>query len=185
MSFAELRRHHIEPLISREEVVRRTYEIASEIKETSNGLSVVLLGALTGAGKFTWDLSDALWSLGVYDVMVDFMAVESYGKGTHTNRQPKITKVPKMSVKDMDVRLVEDIVDSGYSLRALLDMLYSMGARSVNTTSLLWKDGAQELDVAVDQVGFHIPKEFVIGTGIDWEEYYRSYPGIGIVKFDD
>jgi hypoxanthine phosphoribosyltransferase len=184
LAFNELPPHRVVPLIPQSAVDTRVMELAEEIKNTSNGLSIVLLGALTGAGKFAWNLGQSLWGLGMQDVLVDFMAVESYGSGTQSNRMPKITKIPKLSVQNLDVHLLEDIVDSGYSMRALHETLLSLGARSVRTVSLLWKEEAQEVDVAINHIGFRIPKEFVVGSGIDWKEYYRFYPGIGVVEFE-
>ena len=118
------------------------------------------------------------------DVSLDFMSVSSYGSGTESSGLVKIVKDLDESLKDKDVIVVEDIVDSGRTLSYLLKMLSERGPRSLNLCTLLDKPSRRVTDVDVTYTGFQIPDEFVVGYGLDYDQLYRNLPYIGVVKFD-
>ena len=118
------------------------------------------------------------------DVSLDFMSVSSYGSGTESSGLVKIVKDLDESLKDKDVIVVEDIVDSGRTLSYLLKMLSERGPRSLKLCTLLDKPSRRVTDVDVTYTGFQIPDEFVVGYGLDYDQLYRNLPYIGVVKFD-
>lgn len=117
-------------------------------------------------------------------VSLDFMSVSSYGSDTKSSGVVKIVKDLDESIKDKDVIVVEDIVDSGRTLSYLLEMLRDRGPRSLSLCTLLDKPDRRVIDVKVDYTGFAIPDEFVVGYGLDYDQRYRNLPYIGIVEFD-
>lgn len=117
-------------------------------------------------------------------VSLDFMSVSSYGSDTKSSGVIKIVKDLDDSIKDKDVLVVEDIVDSGRTLSYLLELLKSRGPKSMALCTLLDKPDRRVVDVNVDYTGFQIPDEFVVGYGLDYDQRYRNLPYIGVVKFD-
>lgn len=118
------------------------------------------------------------------DVSLDFMSVSSYGSGTESSGLIKIIKDLDEPLKDKEVIVVEDIVDSGRTLSYLLRMLGDRGPKSLKLCTLLDKPDRRVTDVDVTYTGFTIPDEFVVGYGLDYDQKYRNLPYIGIVKFD-
>jgi hypoxanthine phosphoribosyltransferase len=113
---------------------------------------------------------------------IDFMAVSSYGAGARrTTGQVRITLDLKEEIQDRDVLLVEDIVDSGYTIASVLEFLETRHPRSLRVCTLLDKAERREVDVPIDYCGFTIPDKFVFGYGLDIDEYYRNLPFIGAV----
>jgi hypoxanthine phosphoribosyltransferase len=117
-------------------------------------------------------------------VSMDFMAVSSYGGGTESKGVVKIVKDLDEPIKDKDVLVVEDIVDSGRTLSYLLEMLKNRGPKSLHLCTLLDKPDRRVVDVDVDYTGFQIPDEFVVGYGLDYDQRYRNLPYIGVIEFD-
>lgn len=117
-------------------------------------------------------------------VSLDFMSVSSYGKSTKSSGVVKIVKDLDEPLKDKDVLVVEDIVDSGRTLTYLLEMLNDRGPASLKLCTLLDKPERRVKEVKVDYTGFEIPDEFVVGYGLDYDQRYRNLPYIGIVEFD-
>ena len=118
------------------------------------------------------------------DVSLDFMSASSYGSGTESSGLVRIVKDLDEPLKDKDVIVVEDIVDSGRTLSYLLKMLSERGPRSLRLCTLLDKPSRRVTDVDVTYTGFQIPDEFVVGYGLDYDQLYRNLPYIGVVKFD-
>ena len=112
------------------------------------------------------------------------MAVSSYGSDTKSSGVVKIVKDLDESLKDKDVIVVEDIIDSGRTLSYLMEMLRDRGPVSLRLCTLLDKPDRRVINVNVDYTGFAIPDEFVVGYGLDYDQKYRNLPYIGIVKFD-
>ncbi len=113
---------------------------------------------------------------------IDFMAVSSYGVGARQSTgQVRITLDLKEDIQNRDVLLVEDIVDSGYTIASVLDFLETRHPRSLRVCTLLDKAARREVDVPIDYCGFTIPDKFVFGYGLDIDEYYRNLPFIGAV----
>ena len=117
-------------------------------------------------------------------VSLDFMSVSSYGGDTKSSGVVKIVKDLDDSIRDKEVLVVEDIIDSGRTLSYLMAMLQDRGPKSLHLCTLLDKPDRRVVDVDVDYTGFRIPDEFVVGYGLDYDQKYRNLPFIGVVKFD-
>ena len=118
-------------------------------------------------------------------VSLDFMSVSSYGSATKSSGVVKIVKYLDEPIKDKDVLVVEDIVDSGRTLSYLMEMLRDRGPKSLHLCTLLDKPERRVVEVNVDYTGFQIPDKFVVGYGLDYDQHYRNLPYIGVVEFDD
>ena len=117
-------------------------------------------------------------------VPIDFMSVSSYGKDTKSSGVVKIVKDLDESLKDKEVIVVEDIIDSGRTLSYLLELLGKRAPKSLALCTLLDKPSRRVVNVNVDYTGFEIPDEFVVGYGLDYNQRYRNLPYIGVVEFD-
>lgn len=170
----------IRVLLSEEEVAKRIREIGDEISRDYEGRPLHLICILKGGVFFTCELSKRI-SL---PLTLDFMSVSSYGSDTKSSGVVKIVKDLDESLKDKDVIVVEDIVDSGRTLSYLLEMLRDRGPASLRLCTLLDKPERRVIDVHVDYTGFNIPDEFVVGYGLDYDQRYRNLPYIGVVEFD-
>ena len=136
------------------------------------------MGVLKGAFMFMSDLARAI----DLPVEFDFMAVSSYGAATKTSGVVRILKDLDHDLKDRDVLVVEDIVDSGLTLKYLLKNLAGRKPASLEVAALLRKEGIQQVELDVRYIGFDIPNEFVVGYGLDYAERYRNLPYIGTLK---
>jgi hypoxanthine phosphoribosyltransferase len=157
-------------LISEEEIRRRVGELAAQVQSDFAGRDLVVVGLLTGTLMFLADLVREI----DLPLRLDFIGVSSYGDGTES-RELVFTKELKLDVANRDVLLVDDILDTGKTLRAVINKL-------VRTCVLLSKKARREYDIPADYIGFEIPDEFVVGYGLDYAEKYRNLPSIGILK---
>lgn len=171
---------HVRVLLSEEEVDARIQTIGEQISKDYAGKQVHLICVLKGGSFFMCELAKRI----NVPVSLDFMSVSSYGSDTKSSGIVKIVKDLDDSIKDKDVIVVEDIVDSGRTLSYLMEMLNSRGPKSLRLCTLLDKPDRRVVDVKVDYTGFSIPDEFVVGYGLDYDQKYRNLPYIGIVKFD-
>ncbi|GAB6877462.1 hypothetical protein JCM13210_21900 [Thermaerobacter litoralis] len=146
--------------------------------------ALTVVGILKGAFVFTADLVRALGELGV-PLQVDFMAVSSYGSATQTSGIIRILKDLDRPIRGQHVLLIEDIVDTGLTLRYLREHLMAQGPASLKACVLLDKPERRLVDVPVEYVGFTIPDEFVVGYGIDYAEQFRYLPDIACVRLED
>lgn len=167
-------------LLKEEEVEKRICEVAEMINRDYAGKQVHLICILKGGVFFTCELAKRL----TVPVSMDFMSVSSYGGDTKSSGVIKIVKDLDEPLRDKNVIVVEDIVDSGRTLSYLLDMLKARGPKSMALCTLLDKPDRRVIDVKVDYTGFQIPDEFVVGYGLDYDQRYRNLPYIGVVKFD-
>ena len=142
------------------------------------GQDLLLVGILKGASVFVADLMRKI----NLNVNIDFMSVSSYGSGTVSSGTVKILKDLDVDIKDKNVLIVEDIIDSGITLRNLYDTLMTREPRSLKLCTLLNKPARKKVDVNVDYVGFVIEDKFIVGYGIDYDEKYRNLPYIAIVE---
>lgn len=168
-----------EVLIDRAAIAARVAAMASEIRaDYGAGTPIHLVAVLKGAFIFLADL------LRAFDdpVTCDFLAVSSYGAGTSSSGQVRLTKDLDRPIEGRDVILVEDIVDTGLTLAYLQEMLRNRAPRSLRTACLLSKPSRRKIEVPVDYVGFEIPDRFVIGYGLDVDERYRNRPEIGVMN---
>ena len=169
---------HIRVLLPEEEVDARIQAIGEQISRDYEGKQVHLICVLKGGSFFMCELAKRI----TVPVSLDFMAVSSYGSGTESKGVVKIIKDLDEAIKDKDVLVVEDIVDSGRTLSYLLKMLWARGPKSLRLCTLLDKPDRRVVDVDVDYTGFQIPDEFVVGYGLDYDQRYRNLPYIGVVE---
>jgi hypoxanthine phosphoribosyltransferase len=168
-------------LLDRGTIQRRVREIGIQITEDYRGKTPHLLCILKGASIFHADLVRAI----ELDLSFDFIAVASYGKRTQSSGEVRILKDLDESIKDKDVLLVEDIVDTGLTLHYVRKNLLSRDPRSLKIAALLNKPSRREIDVPVDYIGFDIPDKFVAGYGLDYARHYRNLPDICILRTTD
>ena len=174
----------IDVLISEEEIKQIVEELAKVIKRDFEGEEIVLVGILNGAFVFMHDLVQSLQRLGMQNMIIDFMGMDTYGESTDSSGDPKITKDLKQDIRDKNVLIVEDIVDTGFSLSVLQAMLKARQPKKLVTVAMLSKDERREVEVQVEYIGKHIPNKFVIGYGLDYDgKYHRELPYIGTVRF--
>lgn len=171
---------HVRILLSEKEVDDRIQAIGDQISRDYAGKQVHLVCVLKGGSFFLCELAKRI----TVPVSLDFMSVSSYGKDTKSSGVVKIVKDLDESIKDKDVLVVEDIVDSGRTLSYLLEMLSDRGPASLRLCTLLDKPERRVVNVKVDYTGFEIPDEFVVGYGLDYDQRYRNLPYIGVVEFD-
>ncbi len=166
-------------LFSQEEIVARTKQLGEQItKDYSNQETGPLLVALLrGSVPFLAELIKHI----DLDAQYDFMDVSSYA-GTESSGDIKILKDLDTSVKGLDILLVEDIVDTGRTIEAVIEMLLHKGARSVKVVTLLDKPSRRVNSVAPEYIGFEVGNEFVVGFGMDFDQKYRNLAYIGVLK---
>lgn len=165
-------------MFSQEEIESKVIELAKQIEEDYKGQDLLLVGILKGASVFVADLMRKI----NLNVNIDFMSVSSYGSGTVSSGTVKILKDLDVDIKDKNVLIVEDIIDSGITLRNLYDTLMTREPRSLKLCTLLNKPERKKVDIDVDYVGYVIEDKFIVGYGIDYAEKYRNLPYIAIVE---
>lgn len=168
----------INVLIPQEEVEQRIREMAAEISRDFEGEQLHLVCILRGSIFFTCELAKYI----TVPVTIDFMSVSSYGDGTESSGRIKIIKDLDDSIKDKNVLVVEDIIDSGRTLSHLLSFLKVREPKSLKLCTLLDKPDRRVVPVDVDYVGKEIPDLFVVGYGLDYAQKYRNLPYIGVVE---
>ncbi len=168
----------LEVLIGEEKLRKRIKELADVITKDYRGKNPVFISILKGSSFFLTDLVRGMR----LDLTIDYMAASSYGKETESSGNVRILKDLSEPVDGKDVIIVEDIIDTGYTLKAIKDMLDARNAKSVKICVLLDKPERRKVDIPIDYVGFTIPDLFVVGYGIDYAEKYRSLPYIAVLK---
>lgn len=172
---------HIERVIlSREQIAERVRELGATISADYADAErpLLLVAVLRGATLFVADLARAIDGR----VEIDFMAVTSYGSTTKSSGVVRILKDLDEDIEDRDVLVVEDILDTGLTLKYLLRNLASRKPRSLEVITLLAKEGKRRVPIDCKYVGFTVPDEFVVGYGLDYAERYRNLPYIGVLK---
>ncbi|MEI3867910.1 hypoxanthine phosphoribosyltransferase [Microbacterium sp. CCNWLW134] len=164
-------------LVTEEEIRTKLDEIAAQVAADYAGKDVVLVGVLKGAIMVMADFSRAL----PVSYPMDWMAVSSYGAGTRSSGVVQIRKDLDTDLHDKHVLIVEDIIDSGLTLRWLLDNFASRGVASVEVFALFRKPDAARVHVDCKYVGFDIPNDFVIGYGLDFAEKYRNLRDVAVL----
>ena len=165
-------------LLSEEEIKAIVQNLAEQIDRDYQGKKLVMVGLLKGSVVFMADLMRALKTR----CRIDFMVTSSYGSGTQSSGRLNILKDLSAPIDGCDVLVVEDIIDSGVTLSFILDYLKAKNASSVKLCTLLNKPDRRKKEVPVDYTGAVIPDEFVVGYGLDYAEYYRNLPYIGVLK---
>ncbi|MGN8968515.1 hypoxanthine phosphoribosyltransferase [Intestinimonas sp. HCP28S3_D6] len=165
-------------LFTEQELKDRVVEIAAQIDKDYAGKEPMLISVLRGSFIFMADLVRSI----TLPCTVDFMAVSSYGSGTTSSGQVKITKDLSESIEGRDIIVVEDILDSGNTLSYLFQLLQARHPASVRLCTLLDKPSRRTKPVTADYTGFSVDDLFVVGYGLDYAEKYRNLPYIGILK---
>ena len=165
-------------MIKEEDVDSRIKELAAKIDEDYKGEEIFIVCILRGAAFFACELAKRIKS----PVTIDYMQVSSYGAGTVSSGEVSIIKDIELSVRDKNVIIVEDIVDTGNTLSTLRDIFEHRKSKSVKICSLLDKPDRREVEVDIDYVGFSVPDKFIVGYGLDWDQRYRNLPYIGVVE---
>ncbi|MCR5108301.1 MAG: hypoxanthine phosphoribosyltransferase [Lachnospiraceae bacterium] len=170
----------ISVLYTEEQVDARIRELGETISKDYAGKSLHLICILRGSVFFACELAKRI----TIPVSIDFMSVSSYGDDTISSGVVKVTKDLDDVIKDRDVLVVEDIIDTGHTLGYLLDRLKARGPKSLKLCALLDKPDRREVEVNIDYTGFTIPDEFIVGYGLDYAQKYRNLPYIGIVHME-
>ncbi|GEK59803.1 hypothetical protein MHA01_27080 [Marinococcus halophilus] len=165
-------------LISEEELQTKIKELGTTLTEEYDGRFPLVIGVLKGALPF---MADIVKRMNIH-LEMDFMDVSSYAGGTVSTGEVKIIKDLDTTVYDRDIVILEDIIDSGRTLKYLISLLQTRGARSLKVVTLLDKPEGRVVDLTADLVGFTVPDEFVVGYGLDYAERYRNLPYIGVLK---
>ncbi|GHF60002.1 hypoxanthine phosphoribosyltransferase [Seohaeicola zhoushanensis] len=176
------RAYVIDEMISAKAIAARIEALSREIKaEFSDTDKLVVVGLLRGSFVFIADLVREL----DLPIEVDFLEASSYGNAMESSREVRILKDLRGAIEGRDVLVVEDIVDTGYTLSHVINLLKSRKPRKLKSIALLDKPSRREVDFRADWIGFEIPDEFVVGYGIDFAQRNRNLPCIGKVRFID
>lgn len=167
-----------EIIYTEEQIQERVRQLGAEIAADYEGRTLLLVAVLRGASLFVADLARAIDG----PVEIDFMAVSSYGSSTKSSGVVRIIKDLDEVIEGRDVLVVEDILDTGLTLKYLLRNLASRKPRTLEVVTLLSKEGKQRVPIDCKYTGFAIPDEFVVGYGLDYAELYRNLPYIGVLK---
>ena len=165
-------------LISQEEIENKVIELAKKIEKDYEKQEVLIVGVLKGAFVF---VSDLVRNINL-DLSLDFIAVSSYGMSTESSGVVKINKDIEMDLSGKNVIIVEDIIDTGLTLKYIKEYLSGKNAKSVRICTLLDKPSRRKCDVDVDYVGFEIEDLFIVGYGINCKEKYRNLPYIAYIQ---
>ena len=165
-------------LITKEQLDSRIREIAAELDKEYAGRNPLMVCILKGAVMFFSDLTRAM----TIPLAIDFMAISSYGAGTRSSGEVKMIKDLDGKIEGRDLIIVEDIMDSGYTLSYLKKALSSRMPNSIKICCLLDKPSRREVPIEPDYVCFEVENQFVVGYGLDYDQKYRNLPEIGILK---
>ncbi|MDR3214962.1 MAG: hypoxanthine phosphoribosyltransferase [Bacilli bacterium] len=172
-----MHKHVKKVLISEEQLNKRIIELAKQLSDDYKGERITLVGLLSGSVPF---LAELIKHINL-DCEIDFMDVSSY-RGTQSTGEVRILKDLARPIVDTNIIIVEDIVDTGKTLKVVRNILENRGPKSVKIITLLDKPEGRLVEVEVEYIGFKIPNEFVIGFGLDYDELYRNLPYIGILR---
>jgi hypoxanthine phosphoribosyltransferase len=167
-----------EVLITEEDIRAKVAEMAQQISRDYEGKEVILVGVLVGAFVF---LSDLLREMEI-PVSVDFVAISSYGKDTRSSGVVRILKDLDMNIESKHVLIVEDIVDTGLTLKYLVDNLSARSPATLRVCALLDKPSRRKIPVTVHYIGFTVPDKWVVGYGLDFDQRYRNFPFVGVLR---
>ena len=167
-------------LISESEIKKRVKLLANKINEDYKGRNPIFIGILNGCYVFMADLLREI----ELDVEVDFVKIRSY-EGDSSTGTIKFRKDISADINGRDIIIVEDIIDSGFTINFLVNRLRNSGPKSVAVATALFKNEVAKLDFDVDYVGFEIPPEFVVGYGLDYNEKYRHLKDVMVMEPED
>lgn len=165
-------------LISEEALQKRIQELGMELARDYEGKTPIFVGVLKGVILFFGDMIRAT----PIRSQIDLMAVSSYGAGTESSGKIVLKKDVSLNLEGRHVIVLEDIIDTGLTLKFTVEHLRAMNPASLKICTLLDKPARRTVDISADYVGFTIPNEFVVGYGLDYNDYYRNLPFIGVLK---
>ena len=165
-------------LVSEKQLEKIVNTLAKQIEKDYNDKEFMMIGLLKGSVAFMADLMKKIR----LDFSIDFMVASSYGSGTESSGKIKIISDVTIPVKDKDILIVEDIVDSGNTLNFICNYLVTKGAKRVRVATLGDKPARRKVPFTPDYIGTEIPDEFIVGYGLDYDEKYRNLPYIGVLK---
>lgn len=168
-----------EILVSRDEIASKVAELGRLITRDYKGKELLCVGILKGAFIF---MSDLVRQINVPGLSIDFMAVSSYGAATHTSGVVQIIKDLDQSIDGRHILIVEDIIDTGLTLKYLMENIRSRQPASLKVCTLLDKPDRRKVTIEPDYNGFQIPDRFVVGYGLDYSEQFRQLPYIGVLR---
>jgi hypoxanthine phosphoribosyltransferase len=166
------------PLFSTQEIAARIKELAAQIDKDYQGREILMIAVLKGSFLFVADLIRAIKT----PTVIDFVRLASYGSATQSSGIIEVRKDLEMSIKDKDVLVVEDIVDSGLTLESLRSLLLNRQPASLRICTLIDKHAQRLTNVPVDYIGFSMDDGFIVGYGLDLDERYRDLPDIRVVE---
>lgn len=164
-------------LITKEEIAKRVSQLGEQISKDYRGEPITLVCTLRGASIFFADLAREIDG----DVEMDFIAVSSYGAGTSSSGEVKMVKDLSAPIKDKNVIVVEDIIDTGITLNYLKKLLLARAPKSLKVCALLDKPSRRKVDFKGDYIGFEIENEFVVGYGLDYDEKMRNIKDVCVL----
>jgi hypoxanthine phosphoribosyltransferase len=167
-----------ELLIPRGAIENRVKELACQISSDYRERKTVLIGILNGVIFFFADLVRAL----TVPTQIDFVRAKSYGSGTISTRNVRFTKDVEIPLQDKSVILVEDIVDTGLTLKKIIDRIENRDPESLRVCALIEKLERREIEVPIDYCGFRVKEGFVVGYGLDYDEKYRDLPDVYVLR---
>jgi hypoxanthine phosphoribosyltransferase len=167
-----------EVLLTEQQIRRRVKSLAKEIKAVYGKGEFTIISLINGAVMFTADLMREIDN----PVRLDCIRVSSYGAKTKSIGTPQVIYNLTLDIAKRDVLVIDDILDTGKTLKLVSDLVKELKPSSLRTCVLLDKKARREVDLEADFVGFEIPDKFVVGYGLDFAERYRNLPGIGVLK---
>lgn len=165
-------------LVSKEQIERKIKEVAAQVSQDYKGKDLLLVAVLKGAVNTLAAFSQAL----SINAQMDFMSLSSYGDGFESSGKITVRQDLSCDVRGRNVLIVEDIIDSGYTLDWLVRELKGRGAASVEVFALLEKPSRREVEVPLKYKGYEVPDEFVVGFGLDYQEHFRNLDSIAVLK---
>lgn len=165
-------------LIDEEKIAKRVAELGAQIEKDYEGKELIVVAILKGSIIFYGDLVRKI----NLPMRFDTMAVSSYGSDTSSSGNVKIKKDMSHDICGKDVLIIEDIIDSGNTMKSLTALLQHRGAKSIKVCAFLDKPSRRQVDYEADYIGYSIPDEFVVGYGLDYDEKYRNLPYIGVLE---
>ena len=168
----------IKVLIDEKEIDKRITELSDAINRDFGDEPLIIIGILKGSFMFLSDLAKKI----TLDTEVYFIEASSYGDGTSTSGVVKITKDIDRDIKDENVIIVEDIIDTGITMSKVMEIIKFRGAKTVRLASCLSKPSRRRVEIDIDYLGFEVEDKFIVGYGLDCAQKYRNLPYIGVIE---
>ncbi len=168
-------------LLTKEQIAERVEELGIRISKDYQDDPPIMVSVLKGGFIFLADLVREI----AIPIEIDFMEVSSYGDGTVSSGIVRILEDLSLNIEDRHILIVEDIIDTGHTLRYIIENLKTRHPKSVKICTLLDRRGRREVEIPLDYVGFVVPDKFVIGYGLDLAQKYRNLPYIGIIEEEE